>query len=150
MNAKCVIGGLGILGMAVGALAYPAAWGIDRASGIEVLQVWAAAPADVETNRGLWELNGSEKTEVAGIYGTPTGQPQRVVFVDLAKVIHPREDPALALFLAAKEDHPLQAQTLYYFALPATVGGLVVGAALYLFARRRKGAPEALPATPPP
>ena len=146
MNAKCLIGSLGILGVAIGALAYPVAWGIDRASGIDVLQVWAAPAKEVEFKRGMWELNGSERDGVAGIYGTPTGKSERVVFIDTAKVLHPREDPALTLYLAAQQDHPLQARTLYFFALPTTIGGLVVGAALFLIARRKKGVAAAAPA----
>ena len=137
---KKALRALGIAGLAVGVFAYPAAWAVDRAAGVDALVVAAADPASVETNRGLWELNGSEKSEVAGIYGAPSKAPVRLVRPAEANVLHPKEDPALTLYLLRADDHPLQAQTLWYFALPATIGGLVAGAALLLFARRAKPA----------
>jgi hypothetical protein len=141
--------GLGLAGLAVGLAAYPLALAVDRASGTELLPVTAADAASVDANRGLWELNGSPKKEVASIYGTPAGRPERIVFADAAKVLHPKEDPSLALYLVAREDHPLQARTLYYFALPATVGGIVAGAALLLLARRMAAKATAASASTP-
>ena len=126
---------LGFAGLALGVLAYPAAWAVDRAAGTEVLIVMARDAASEETERGLWELNGSERAEAASIYGTPTKEPVRLVFADPARVLRPKEDPSLVLYLLRDGD---QAQTLWYFALPATAGGLVAGAALLFLSSRMK------------
>ena len=132
---------LGAAALAVGVLAYPAAWAVDAVAGRDLLVVEAADAAAVEVNRGLWELNGSPKAEVAGIYGPPVGKgATRLVGVPESKVLRPKEDPTLAIYLKAADDHPVQAQTLYYFALPAALGGTVVGAGLMLLAARRKRA----------
>ena len=136
-----IVRNLGIAGLAVGVLAYPAAWAVDRAAGEEVLVVQAADPSSVETNRGLWELNGSAKEEVPGIYGSPTKAPVRLVFAEAANVLRPKEDPTRALYLLREDDHPLQARTLYFFALPATVAGLAGGALLLWLSCRRKAEP---------
>ena len=103
---------------ALAALSYLAAWAIDRAAGEELLPVTAADETTVAANRGLWELNDRPKGEVAAIYGTPAKNPVRIVFASRARVLRPKEDPALALYVMPPGDHPLQAQTLYFFALP--------------------------------
>lgn len=130
---------LGFAGIAAGVLAYPAAFAMDRAAGTDALIVQAADPVSVETNRGLWELNGSEKAEVPGIYGSPTKAPTRLVCAKAANLLQPKEDPARTLYLLKGDDHPLQAQTLWYFALPSTIGGIVAGTVLLWLSRRRKG-----------
>ena len=136
MAIACALKSLGVAGFVLAGLAYPAAWGIDRAAGLEVLPVVASDAASVETNRGLWALNDGPKADVPGIYGTPAARVDRIVFSDAAKVLHPKEDPSLTLYLVSREDQHLQAQTLWYFALPMTVGGLVAGTALLLLGRR--------------
>lgn len=116
---------LGFAALAVAVLAYPAAWAIDRAAGTEALIVSAADEASVDANRGLWELNGKPKGEVASIYGTPSKEPARLIAPPAEKILHPKEDPSLTLYLAKGSDHPLQAQTLWYFAPLAIVGAFV-------------------------
>ena len=128
---------LGFAGLAVGVLAYPAAWGVGAAAGRDLLIVEAADAASVEANRGLWEIDGSEKKGVPGIYGTPRGV-ERLVLVPADRVFRPREDPSLAIYLKRAGDHPTQAQTLFFFALPSTIGGLVAGGAFLFLASRRK------------
>ena len=71
----------------------------------------------------------------------------RVVFVPSDRVLRPKEDPDLALYLQRPGDHPLQARTLYFFALPTALGAVVTGLALLLLGRR--AARRAGPATPP-
>ena len=99
--------------------------------------VAAADEATVATNRGLWELDGSPKAEVAGIYGTPAMGLERIVFAGGDRILRPKEDPSLALYLNRGADHPLQAQTLYYFGVPAAVTGVLAGIALLVLGRRK-------------
>lgn len=131
---KKVLRALGFAGLAVGALAYPAAFALDRAAGTDALIVTAADAAIVEVNRAGWD--GTSKVEVPGLYGSPFKGTERLVFADPANLLHPKEDPSQTLYLLKGSDHPLQAQTLFYFALPATVGGLLAGAALLWLACR--------------
>jgi hypothetical protein len=133
---------LGAAGLALGVLAYPAAWAVDAAAGRDLLIIEAAAADAVDAQRGLWEIDGSPKEGVPSIYGTPRGV-ERLVLVPPGKVLVPKEDPALSIYLKAAGDHPTQAMTLYFFALPAAVGGIVAGAALLLVASRMKGAAAA-------
>ena len=129
---------LGIAALAVGVFAYPLAYAVDRASGLDVVVVQAADPASVETNRGLWELNGGEKSEVAGIYGTPSKEIERIVFASEADLLRPKEDPALTLFLKRDGNKEIQSQTLWYFALLGTMGGLAGGGLLFWIGSRGK------------
>ena len=137
---KALLRGLGFAGIAVGLLAYPVAYGVGAAAGRDLLIVEAAGdPAAVDANRGLWEIDDKPKDGVAKIYGTPS-EVERLVFVPEEKVLHPKEDPSLSIYLKQPGDHPTQAQTLFFFAKFATIGGLVAGAAL-LFLGRRKQSP---------
>jgi hypothetical protein len=128
---------LGAGALAVGALVYPAAWALDRAAGIDLLIVTAADDASVAANRGLWEMDGGPKKEIPSIYGTPGKEPMRFVFVPAERVFRPKEDPSLALYLLREGDHPLQSQTLYFFALPTAIGAVVTGVILLLLGRRK-------------
>ena len=127
---------LGVGALVVGALVYPAAWALDRAAGVDLLIVTAADDASVAANRGLWEMDGGPKKEVPSIYGTPGKEPMRFVFVGSDRVFRPKEDPSLSLYLLRAGDHPLQAQTLYFFALPTALGAVMTGAARLLLGRR--------------
>ncbi len=138
---KKVLRVFGFAGLAVGVLAYPAAFALDRAAGTDALVVTAADAAIVEVNRATWD--GTSKAEVPGLYGSPFKAPERIVFADPANLLHPKEDPTQTLYLLKGSDHPLQAQTLFYFALPATIGGLIAGAALlWLACRMGRKKPE--------
>jgi hypothetical protein len=139
---------LGYAAFGLGVLAYPLAFAMDRAAGIEALVVTASDDASVAANRGLWELDGKPKDGVAAIYGTPSKTPARLVGAPADRILHPKEDPSLTLYLLRTGDHPLQAMTLYYFALPATLGGLVAGTALLWYVCRRKKSAPAAAATP--
>jgi len=134
MKALFKVFGLGAL--AVGLLTLPAAWAVDRAAGRDLLVVEAQDQVVVETNRGLWELDGGGKEGVPAIYGTPRSV-ERLVFVPEGKILVPPEDPGVSLYLKSGDDHPLQAQTLWYFGIPTAIGALVVGGALLLIGRRK-------------
>lgn len=139
---------LGFGALAVGALVYPAAWALDRAAGIDLLVVTAADDVSVAANRGLWEMDGSPKKEVPSIYGTPAKEPVRFVFVAADRVFRPKEDPSFSLYLLRQGDHPTQARSLYFFALPTAIGAVLTGVVLLLLGRRAaKAAPPAPAAT---
>ena len=138
---KGLLRGLGFAGIAVGVLAFPLAFGADAALGQDLLVVEAADAASVDANRGLWELEGSKKEGVAAIYGSPRPPAARLVLVPDDKVLRPKEDPSLAIYLKQAGDHPTQAQTLFFLALRATIGGLVAGGALLWLASRKKAPP---------
>ncbi len=125
------------------AVALPlAALGLDRLAGQRVQLVTAGDPATVRVNRSLYQPGDP----VAEIYGTPAGQPLRVLFVG-DRVLAPPEDPALRLLLLDKQrgDNPLQARTLWYLCWRlslvlglAGLGSLALGR---LLSRRRGATP---------
>jgi hypothetical protein len=137
---KKTLAAAGIAILAAAVLAHPAAWILDRAAGTDVLLVTAVDPAAVEANRVLWEMDGSPKGEVPGLYGTPSKAPIRLVAPAEGSLLRPKEDPDRLLYLLRDGDHPLQVQTLWYFALLGTIAGIPAGAAL-LWLGRRKGRP---------
>lgn len=139
---------LGVGALVTGALVLPAAWAVDRAFGQEILLVHAADGASVQVQRGLWEMDGCPRDGVAAIYGTPSMERVRVVFAAEGRILHPKEDPSLTLFLHQADDHPLQARTLYYFGVPTAIGGVLLGAALLLLARRKRRTAVTPSATP--
>lgn len=138
---------LGLAGLAVGVLAYPAAFAVDRAAGMDVILVSPRDEAGIAIERFNWESEGSPRAPVhiAEIYGNPfeKGAPTRLVFAKEGNLLRPKEDPATTLYLLRGDDHPLQAMTLWYFALPSTIGGLVAGAVLLWLSCRKGAAPAA-------
>lgn len=134
---KTLLRTLGIGAVAVGLLALPGAWIVDRAAGRDLLVVEAHAGDVVETNRALWELDGGGREAVPSIYGTPRGV-ERLLFVPPEKIVSPAEDPGSSLYLKAAGDHPFQAQTLWYFGVPTAIGAVLVGGGLLLASRRKK------------
>ena len=134
---------LTILAFAIGVLAYPAAKIVDAVAGTDALIVDAVDDESVDVNRGLRELeDDADRGPVADIYGTPADSSVRLVFADPGKLLHPEEDPSLTLYLKRGEDHPLQAQLLYFFAVRSTIAGILFGAiGAFLVRRMRKPAP---------
>jgi hypothetical protein len=126
---------LGAGAVVVGVLVLAGVWLLDGSAGRDLLVVEAFADDVVETNRGLWELDGGVREEVPGIYGTPRNV-ERLVFVPEERVVRPAEDPSLALYLKSGDDHPLQVRTLWFFGVPTAVGGVLVGGILLLLSRR--------------
>jgi hypothetical protein len=134
---------ISLASVAAGVLALPAAWALDRAAGRELLPVLAADAATVAVNREL----RSEGDPVAALYGAPAEKPVRLLFVPAEKILVPEEDRSLALYMKQEGDHPLQAQTLYFFGGWATAGFLLSGlaglAVASLLSRRAKAAAPA-------
>ena len=128
---------VGLGAVVTGLLVLPAVWAIDSAAGRDVLLVDAADASSVEVQRGLWELDESPRAGVPAIYGTPSRGIERVVFAGEDRILHPREDPTLILYLKRGDDHPIQAQMLWYFGVPTAIGGVLLGGVLLLLARRR-------------
>lgn len=85
------------------------------------------APDIVDVNRAMW----SKGEPVAPIYGTPVGEPMRVLFAKDSRIIIPPEDPAMTLYTVdkSKGENPLQEQTVRYGA-----GVVGAGSALLLLA----------------
>jgi hypothetical protein len=129
-----------ILGV-TGALAPPiAAALLSAAAGRNVLLVATPnSPDVVEANRALW----TPGEPVAPLYGTPVGEPMRILFADPARIIVPKEDPSLTLYTVdkAKGENPLQEQTMWFAVRVAMYasGGLLALALLHYLWRKVTG-----------
>jgi hypothetical protein len=128
-------------------LALPlAAYLVDVGLGREVLLIAPHESSLVALNRSLW----SPGEPVAEIYGNPLSEPVRVLLRQGAQVLHPEEDPALALLPVASEGaRVIQIQTLWWAVRLAEAGFAATTAALlgfYLFTRRRERQALAAPA----
>ena len=130
-----------ILGV-VGALASPAAAALlDGVAGRTVILLNPDPPEVVDANRALWTPGEG----VAKIYGTPVGEPMRVLFADSARIIVPKEDPSLSLYTVdkTKGENPLQAQTMWFAVRMAMYGsGALLAAALLHFLWRKVRGPR--------
>lgn len=139
------IGALGAVALAL--LVWPAAWLVER----QAVTVQYVAPFDdatVGVNRFTYQEDPTGRDDdVAAIYGSPSGEPERIVFADRGKILHPLEKPALALYLKSGDDNPVQVQTVWFLAkavsLGAAVGALVLGLTLALARRKRARAVSA-------
>ena len=125
-------------------LAFPAAWLLSTRA-VTVQYIAAADDAVVEANRFLYgEEPSGVDTDIVAIYGTPSGDPEQVLFIDEADLIHPAEKPALALLRKDADENPLQVQTVWVLARLLTLGGLAAaaagGLALLLLRRRATAA----------
>ena len=138
---------LGIAGLAVGVLAYPAAFAIDQAAGVDVILASRYDEAVSAIERFNWQNEGSPRdpAQVAGIYGKPfnEGRPVRLVSPSKDALFHPPEAPEVTLYFKKDSDNPLQVKSLWFFALAATLGGLVAGGGLLWLSCRKKGAAAA-------
>ena len=129
-----------ILGVA-GSLAPPVVAALlSAASGRNVILVATPnSPDIVEANRALW----TPGEPVAPLYGTPVGEPMRILFADPARIIVPKEDPTLTLYTVdkSKGENPLQEQTMWFAVRMAMYasGALLAAALLYYLWRRRRG-----------
>ena len=128
-----------ILGV-VGALASPVAAALlSAAAGRTVILLNPDPPEVVEANRALW----SSGEPVAKIYGTPVGEPMRILFADSARIIVPKEDPSLTFYTVdkAKGENPLQERTMWFTVRLAMYGSgaLLAAALLHILWRRLRG-----------
>jgi hypothetical protein len=113
------------------AILAPAAGGIlSAAAGRDVIVISPHSPEMVEMNRILW----SPGEDVASIYGIPHGR-MRVLF---APSFSPAEEPSLRLAPRGG----LQAKTLWFAVRWATLAGILLALAGFLF-RRSRDAPRA-------
>jgi len=130
----------------VAVLVWPAAWLLSR----QAQTVQLIAPFDeavVGVNRFTYEDEASGRDEeIVAIYGTPFGAPTAVLFVDEAKIIHPIENPRLALLPKGADENPLQATSVAFFARMTSVGAAVAAffaLLLLVVLRRRRARKEA-------
>jgi hypothetical protein len=147
---------IGFAALVLAGLAPAAAWTLDRVYGQTVQPVTRNAPEVVKLNKMLYEPG--PESSVAEIYGVPTNQKMRVLFVNDDKIVRPKEDPSLTLLLLDKQkgDNPLQAKTVWFIAWRVLAGFLFL-AALALLAslilslrRRRSATPPRGPSSPYP
>jgi hypothetical protein len=136
-----------VAAVALGVLAWTAAFAADRVLGRDVVLVVPYDDAEAETRRALWRADGSPRTarDVAAVHGQVLGE-VRAVAPRADRLVRPEEDPAVALLLVEpRGGRPLQARTLYY---AAKVGAAVLAAAALLaLAARRRGASDGHSAT---
>ncbi len=88
-------------------------------------------------NRALW----SAGEPVAEVYGSPMSEPTKVLLFGNLQVLHPEEEPALALLpVTSGGRRPIQVRTLWW-AVQLAVAGLGAATAVLLgisiFAGRR-------------
>jgi hypothetical protein len=130
-KAALFLGVAGLVFSAVAAFALPAAFGRTV-----VLVATPNAPEIINANRALWMAGDP----VAPIYGTPIGEPMRILFVDEKRIIVPPEDPSLTLYTVDKNkgQNPLQAQTVRFLAtVCALASALLLVAGVLHFAWKR-------------
>ena len=135
--------------LAVAVLAFPAAWLLATQT-LTVQYIAATDEAVVEANRFLYEEEPSgADADIVAIYGTASGTPEEVLFVDESALIHPAENPNLALLRKGADENPLQVQTVWVLARFVTLGALAVFAlgflALVLLRRRSTAATGSAP-----
>lgn len=139
-----------VAALALAAVAYPVAAGL-AATATEAWLISPHAPAMVELNRALETPDKAapdHARRVAQLYGVPSSEPIRVVFVPKERFLRPVELPSLTLLPVdkSKGENPLQVRTLYFFAGWTVVGGAGSGVLLGLLWRRlRSRAPEIPP-----
>jgi len=116
---------------------------VDKAKGADVVLLAGPAYGEREVKQRREEFDDSIKDPVerrkavAEIYGPTTkAEVLRVLFVDEADVIHPAEDPSLALLPPAKDGaHRVQAASAYFAAKMAALGGAAACVALLVLRR---------------
>ncbi|MEK7469320.1 MAG: hypothetical protein AAB074_18255 [Planctomycetota bacterium] len=132
---------------ALAALAVPgvplAAVYIDKKMSKDVTLITPFDQGIVEFNRDDWKKG----QPVAPLYGQVVNKPIRVVRPDPAFTIIPVEDPSLTLLKVSADYHPLQLQSVGFFAKWITVANAAVAVVcmLAVMVRSRKR-PVATPA----
>ena len=139
---------LWILGYGLAVLAYPVA-GVLGSGAEEVQMITPYAPEMVELNRSLVsKAELSDPDKVIRIYGNADGEPVKVLFVDPATFIRPKEMESLVLLPVDKQkgEDPLQYQMVLFFAKMTTIcsvigSSLLLGLWFLLRSRKKKAAP---------
>lgn len=102
-----------------------------------------------EPPKGKSKDSPEYRNAVMRIYGVPTDEPMKVVFVPKEKFIVPDELPTITLL--PKEQNWIQLKTVYWIAPRAMLGASVVGFILVIiWTVLRRKAMAAKPPTPPP
>jgi len=126
--------------LAVALAALPAAWLLSTQS-MTVQYIVPVDDALVAANRFLYEDEPTDSdADIVAIYGAASGEPEQVLFIDPASVIHPAENSQLALLKKGADENPLQVQTVWLLARFVTLGALaafVFGLVGLWFLRRR-------------
>ena len=130
---------LGAAALAV--LVWPAAWLLARQA--QTVQLIARFDeAVVGVNRFGYEDEPSGlPADIISIYGTPFGEPEAVLFVDSGKIVHPVENPELALLPKGADENPFKVDSLTFLVRFVSVGAAAAAAALLLlltFLRRKR------------
>ena len=104
------------------------------------------APFDevtVDVNRFTYEDDPTgDDADIVAIYGTASGDPERILFADASKILRPAENPSLALYLKRGDDNPVQLQSVHFMARMVSLAAFAgaIGLLLLLaFLRRRSG-----------
>jgi hypothetical protein len=130
-KAALFIGVAGLVFSALAVVVLPAAFGRTV-----ILLATPNAPEIVNANRAMWMAGDP----VAPIYGTPIGDPMRILFAEEDRVIVPAEDPSLTLYKVDKNkgENPLQAQTMRLLGTITALGsGVLLAAGVLHFAWKR-------------
>jgi len=147
---------LGLLSLALAALALPAAWAIaSTATDAYMIAgkekgTWAVEKELFEPPKGVSKDSKEYRDAVLRIYGVPTDEPTKVVFVPRDRFEHTDLLPSITILPVYKEkgDNPLQVKTVYFFATRTVLGAAVAGAFLLGLARATRRKPAAPPAPP--
>ena len=137
-------------------LCYPVA-GLIGSSAVEAYVIVPKDPESVKMEielfdppRGKSKDSPEYRNAVMRIYGVPTDEPIKVVFVPAEKFIVPAQLPTLKLL--PKEKNWTQLKTIYWFAPRVMLGAAVVGFLLVIvwiiLRRQSMKAPAAPPAQP--
>jgi hypothetical protein len=148
---------LGLLAIVTAVLVYPIA-GMLAGGAVEAYIIAAKDPTLTKTEKELFKMDPPKEKKdskayrdaVMSIYGSPTDEPTKVVFVSADKFIHPEELPTLTLLPVDKQkgENPLQVKTVYFFAQKTMIGAFVSGLILQGIgmALKKKKAPAPPPA----
>jgi hypothetical protein len=127
---------LGTLALGTAVLIYPIA-GIISGGAVEAYIIAAKDPTLTKTEKELFKMDPPKEKKdskayrdaVMSIYGSPTDEPTKVVFVSAERFVHPEELPTLALLPVDKQkgENPLQVKTVQFFALRTCIGAASVG-----------------------
>ena len=129
-----------IAALATAIVIWPVYAGV-ASSAVTYQQIVPVDDALVDVNRFTYSEDPTgDVADVVAIYGSPKGDPTSYVFVDESRVLHPEEQPELALLKAPAEGQPLQLALVRFFAVRLSLGALVASLSLFglgLFLRRR-------------
>ncbi|MBI3857246.1 MAG: hypothetical protein HY293_16290 [Planctomycetes bacterium] len=153
MRKLLLAGGIGAF--VVAALTYPVA-GLIANNAVEAWVIVAKDPGSIAVEREIFEPPKGVSKEspayrdaVMRIYGVPTDEPIKVIFVPKEKFIHPAELPSMTLLPKETNYNPTQLKSVYFIAPRAVIGASATGALLLvisLFLGKKAGSAPKQPA----